>query len=71
MSKKYFTAQELAERWRGIVSARTIYSWTQHPHRGPKRNAMRPGVAFDEADVEAFEESNSRVKLGLAKRGMQ
>ena len=72
MSKPtYLTALELAERWKGIVSPRTIYSWATHPHRGPKRNAMRPGHVYDLAEIEAFEQTNSRVKLALAKRGAE
>lgn len=73
MSKPtHLTVAELVQRWRGIVSARTIYSWTQHPHRGPQRaDDMRPLVAFNVETIEQFEATNPRLRLALAKRGAQ
>lgn len=66
----FFTVPDLVARWKGTVAARTIYSWTQKPHRGPRRaEQLRPLVAFTVADVEAFERTNARLVLAASKLG--
>lgn len=70
--EKLLTPQELAKRWSGVVSLRTIYSWTQKPHRGPKRFSQKGDpVAYRLEDVEAFERTSLRLQLAMAKRGAQ
>ncbi len=67
--ERLLTPLDLAKRWTGVVSLRTIYSWTQKPHRGPKRFSQKgEPVAFRLEDVEAFERTSLRLQLALEKR---
>lgn len=67
--QNFLTPKDLAKRWAGVVSLRTIYSWTQKPHRGPKRySAKGEPVVYLEEDVQAFERANIRIVVGMAKR---
>jgi hypothetical protein len=70
--ERLLTPLDLAKRWNGVVSLRTIYSWTQKPHRGPKRfSAKGEPVAYRPEDIEAFERTSLRLQLAMAKRAAQ
>ena len=50
----YLTPQQLAQRWKGVISLRTIYEWSR-TGRGPKATKFGFKVGFALAEVEAFE----------------
>lgn len=67
MSKKrYLTQDEVADRYRGLVSVRTLANW-RSARRGPRYVKIGKTVLYDEAELDAWDERNT-VKCAAALR---
>lgn len=59
MSKKrYLTQEEVSDRYRGMVSVRTLSNW-RSARRGPRYVKIGKTVLYDEADLDAWDERNT------------
>lgn len=59
MSKKhYLTQDEVAERYRGLVSVRTLANW-RSLRIGPKFTKIGKTVLYDEAELDAWDDRNT------------
>lgn len=59
MSKKrYLTAEEVVERYRGMISIRTWANW-RSLRQGPKFLKCGKTVLYDEAELDAWDERNT------------
>lgn len=56
----YLTPKQLHERLCGVYTLRTIYSWSNKPHLGPKRSKLGSRVAYKLEDVEAWEAAGQK-----------
>lgn len=57
--RKYLTAEELVERWRGLVSAGTLANW-RSSGRGPIWTQLGRAISYAVVDVETWEAANRR-----------
>ena len=64
--KKYLTQDEVADRYRGLVSVRTLANW-RSARRGPRYVKIGKTVLYDEAELDAWDERNT-VKCAAALR---
>ena len=59
MSKKrYLTPEEVVDRYRGIVSIRTLSNW-RSLRTGPKFVKIGKAVLYDEADLDEWDNRNT------------
>lgn len=59
MSKKrYLTQEEVADRYRGLVSVRTLANWRSQ-RRGPKFTKIGKTVLYEEGELDAWDERNT------------
>lgn len=58
IKKNYLTADEVTERYRGTVSARTLANW-RSLKIGPKFIKIGKAVLYDQADIDAWDERNT------------
>lgn len=67
MSPEFLTARQLAERWCGLFSVRTIRNWRYvTPTRGPSSERRGSRVVYLMADIEAFEAFGALKRVGAA-----
>lgn len=67
MNKKhYLTPKEVVDRYRGIVSIRTLANW-RSMRTGPKFLKIGKAVLYDAADLDTWDERNA-VKCVTAVR---
>lgn len=59
MSKKrYLTQEEVAERYRGMISVRTLANW-RSARRGPKFLKCGKTILYEEGELDAWDERNT------------
>ncbi len=59
MSKKrYLTQEEVVERYRGLISIRTLANW-RSARRGPRYVRAGKAVLYEEGDLDAWDDRNT------------
>lgn len=67
MKKRYLTQDEVAERYRGMISVRTLANW-RSLRQGPKFLKCGKTVLYDENELDAWDDRNT-VKCATNVRG--
>ena len=58
MSKQYLTQDEVAERYRGLISVRTLANW-RSLRIGPKYTKVGKTVLYSENELDKWDELNT------------
>lgn len=58
MKKRYLTQDEVAERYRGMISVRTLANW-RSLRQGPKFLKCGKTVLYDENELDAWDDRNT------------
>jgi hypothetical protein len=66
MKKRYLTQDEVAERYRGLISVRTLANW-RSMRIGPRFTKIGKTVLYEEGELDAWDERNT-VKCATALR---
>ena len=66
MKKRYLTQDEVADRYRGLISVRTLANW-RSMRIGPKFLKCGKTVLYEEGGLDAWDERNT-VKCAMALR---
>ena len=66
MKKRYLTQDEVAERYRGLISVRTLANW-RSMRIGPRFTKIGKTVLYEEGELDAWDEHNT-VKCATALR---
>lgn len=67
MKKRYLTQDEVAERYRGLISVRTLANW-RSMRIGPRFTKIGKTVLYEEGELDAWDERNT-VKCAATVRG--
>lgn len=66
MKKRYLTQDEVAERYRGLISIRTLANW-RSMRIGPRFTKIGKTVLYEESELDAWDDRNT-VKCASALR---
>lgn len=67
MKKRYLTQDEVAERYRGMISVRTLSNW-RSLKIGPRYTKIGKTVLYEESELDEWDERNT-VKCAASVRG--
>ncbi len=67
MSKKrYLTPEEVVDRYRGLISIRTLANW-RSLRQGPKFTKLGKAVLYDESELDAWDDRNTVKCVGTVR----
>lgn len=56
--KKYLTQDEVADRYRGLISVRTLANW-RSLRIGPRYTKIGKTVLYEESELDAWDDKNT------------